>query len=218
NSPYYGYARRISTIRDAVVLLGFRAVRSAALASCVIGTLRRSPNLDDEAFWRFSVATGMVAELLARTDRQPHDHAFTAGIVHRLGLLALDHQRPDLLRSVLEQAATEGLPIVEAERRALGFTDAELGGALMAHWNFPPALVEAVQAQATPDTTTGLGGYVARARVTARHWGLAEGIVVPAGTSGIGDLLPSLAPPLDPPGGVEGLLERVDAFLAAALV
>ena len=66
NSAYYGFARRISTVRDAVVLLGFRAVRSAALASSIIDALPGSTLVEPTQLWRFSVTVGMVAEVLAR--------------------------------------------------------------------------------------------------------------------------------------------------------
>ena len=52
NSAYYGFPRRISTVRNAVVLLGFRAVRSATLASCVIDTLPGGRLIDPITAWR----------------------------------------------------------------------------------------------------------------------------------------------------------------------
>ena len=71
NSAYYGFPRRITTVRDAVVLLGFRAVRSATLASCVIEALPGGQVLDPVEAWRFSVSVGMLAEVLSRTGVTP---------------------------------------------------------------------------------------------------------------------------------------------------
>jgi HD-like signal output (HDOD) protein len=50
NSAYYSYPRRITTVRDAVVILGFRAVRSATLASCVMDTLIETTLLNGDDF------------------------------------------------------------------------------------------------------------------------------------------------------------------------
>ena len=105
NSPYYGFARRITSARDAVVLLGFRSVRSAALTSCLMQTAKGSQNLNTEAFWQFAIATGILAEVLARTEGAHQDEAFTAGVLHQIGLLALDQGRPEALASVLERQA-----------------------------------------------------------------------------------------------------------------
>ncbi len=110
NSPFYGFARRITTVRDAVVLLGFRAVRQSTLAACVVGDDRRSTSLDYDAFWQFCVATGMLAEVLARTEGRYQDQAFTAGVLHQVGVLALDQFRSDLLKGVVERTATGASP------------------------------------------------------------------------------------------------------------
>ncbi|MSQ35864.1 MAG: HDOD domain-containing protein [Dehalococcoidia bacterium] len=101
NSAYYGFPRRITTVRDAVVLLGFRAVRSATLASCVIDAVPGSTHINYKTFWHFSVTVAMLAELLGRAHRAHQDEAFTAGIVHNIGRLALDQQAPQALQDAL---------------------------------------------------------------------------------------------------------------------
>jgi hypothetical protein len=90
NSAYYGFPRRITTIRDAVVLLGFRAVRSATLATCLVDALPSANVVDYQQFWHFSLTVGATAELLARAEGVRQDEAFTAGVLHNIGRLALD--------------------------------------------------------------------------------------------------------------------------------
>lgn len=220
NSPFYGFARRITTVRDAVVLLGFRAVRQSTLAACVVGDGRRSTSIDYDAFWQFCVATGMLAEVLARTEGRYQDQAFTAGVLHQVGVLALDQFRTDLLRGVVDRTAS-GVARQAAERDILGFTTAELGGALAEHWGFPPELVSAIGGHTRPidelAAEASLAATLARARLYARAYGMADG-VTPAEQSS--------APPewsqgplsvsLRQAGGMEKILERVDAFMAAA--
>ena len=176
NSAYYGFPRRITTARDAVVLLGFRSVRGAALTSCLMQTGQTSTNLDYEAFWQFSIATGILAEVLARTERAHQEEAFTAGVLHQIGVLALDQGRPEPLRRALELRQTAGLTLHEAEREVFGFTDADLGGALALHWNFPASLADAVRGHARsldtlPDANS-LVACVLRARMFIRAYGL----------------------------------------------
>ena len=81
NSAYYGFPRTISTVRDAVVLLGFRAVRSATLASCVVDAMEGSANLNYHDFWHFSVTVGMLAEVLGRATDSHQNEAFTGGVM-----------------------------------------------------------------------------------------------------------------------------------------
>ena len=223
NSAYYGYARRITSVRDAVVLLGFRAVRSATLASCVMEAVPPSPNLDCDAFWQFSVATGMLAEVLMRTEGDTQADAFTAGVLHQIGVLALDQVRPDALRDAIARSQSGAVTLHEAEREILGFTDAELGGAVALHWNFPEPLVEAVRDQARPLDTLpdpkSLTASVLRARMFIRSYGLGDGVTgrrepePPAAEWEI----PPLAEALRQSGGMAKVMERVDAFLGSTL-
>ena len=218
NSAYYGFPREIGTVRDAVVLLGFRTVRATTLASCVIGTLSEANHLDYESFWHFSVSTGMLAEMLARTEGVHQDSAFTAGVLHNVGLLALDQQRPELLGASLEQARDEKTTLREAQRALLGFTDGELGGAVASRWQFPPELVAAIRDHARPldelPDRRSLTAFVLRARLLVRSHGVSDGIDHPERAE-----LPEewTAPPLSVTlkrsGGMDGVLEKVDAFL-----
>ncbi len=220
NSPFYGFARRITTVRDAVVLLGFRAVRQSTLAACVVGDARRSTSLDYDAFWQFCVATGMLAEVLARTEGRYQDQAFTAGVLHQVGVLALDQFRSDLLRAVVDRSAS-GVSRTTAERDVLGFTTAELGGALAEHWGFPADLVDAIGSHTRPldelAVEGGLAATVARARLYARAYGMSDGVAPTSEATVPGEWAQGpLAASLRQAGGMETILERVDAFMAAA--
>ena len=222
NSAYYGFPRRISTVRDAVVLLGFRAVRSTTLASCVIDAMHGSEMLDYRDFWHFSVTVGMLAEVVARAgDSHPHE-AFTAGVMHNIGRLALDQQLPEALRQSVRHARERDVDLHRAEREVLGFTDADLGGALVLHWNFPQPLVEAVASHALPSgallDADSLAAHVARARTFARSFGLPDGTErFPPADPPDDWTVPPISVALDQSGGIDGALERVDAFLESAL-
>jgi len=219
NSAYYGFPRRISTVRDAVVLLGFRAVRSATLASCVIDTLPGGRVLDAMTAWRYSVTVGLLAEVLARATKLHQDEAFTAGVLHNIGRLALDQHRPRELHASRMLVERQGGSLADAQRTMLGFTDAELGGALALHWNFPEPLARAVQRHHLdpndlPDPQS-LEAFVVRARLFARAHGINDGFEVDPGR-------PPTAPEwhsgavssaLHQSGGIDGILERVSAFM-----
>jgi len=223
NSAFYGAPRRIGTVRDAVVLLGFRAVHQVALASCMMASPARLTNMRYEEFWQFSVTTGLLCELLARTEGAHEDAAFTAGVMHNVGLLALDQHRPDLLGEALTRARERGETLHQAERALFGFNDTDLGGALAVHWNFPEELAKAVREHSrtldAPPERGSLAAVVARARIFARSYGLSDGLqerpdpVVPAPEW---ERAP-LAVTLERAGGLDQIVERASAFLEAAL-
>ena len=222
NSAYYGFPRRITTVRDAVVLLGFRAVRSATLASCVIEALPGGQVMNPQEAWRFSVSVGMLAEVLSRATREHTDEAFTAGVLHNIGRLALDQHRPDALRKCIEVARARDWTIAQAERQVLGYTDAEVGGALALHWNFPPNLADAVarhnlDPNALPDPQS-LAAFVIRARLFARASGLTDGVEQPSTDPAAQEWsVPPLSRSLAQTGGVDGIAERVAAFVESAV-
>ena len=137
NSAYYGAPRRIGTVRDAVVLLGFRAVQQVALASCMMQARRPAPHLDYEQYWQFSITTALLAEVLARTEGVHAELAFTAGVIHNVGLLALDQHRPEVLREALARAKSDQVTLHQAERAVMGYTDADLGAALVSTGTSP---------------------------------------------------------------------------------
>jgi HD-like signal output (HDOD) protein len=222
NSAYYGFPRRISTVRDAVVLLGFREVRAATIASSVIEAMDEGTVLDRREFWFFSVATGMLAEVLARADRVNQGEAFTAGVVHQIGRLALDQHEPDLLRAVVRLADHQHISVHEAEAAVLGYTDADLGAALAELWNFPPPLIEAVRLHHRPLSDVpdqrSLAAQVIRAREFARSYGMADGLQRTEREDPPDDwLAPAISGALAMSGGAEGIFQRVSVFLEHAL-
>lgn len=222
NSAYYGFPRRISTVRDAVVLLGFRAVRSATLAACLVDVAPASNRLNYQQFWHFSVSVGMLAEVLARSEGVHQENAFTAGVLHNIGRLALDQYLPRAFEDAVHYAEMNDVPLTVAERAVLGYSDAELGGALALHWNFPQPLVDAVRnheldPDALPDPRS-LTAFVVRARLFARSYGLPDGIeAAEPGPPPSEWMVPPLSVHLDRAGGVDGIMEKVQAFLQSTI-
>ena len=223
NSAYYGFPRRISTVRDAVVLLGFRAVRATTLATCLIDAMPGGRVLDEAAFWRFSVSVGMLAELLARAEGVAPDEAFTAGVLHGIGRLALDQGLPDGLEHAVRHAQQHELTLLDAELDVLGYSDAQLGATLCERWALPAPLVEAVaghmlDVERLPPEGS-LTSVVVRARVFARSSGLSDGIEVAVKAPPRPEwAAPPLSVALDRAGGIEGVLGRVSAFIDSAIV
>ena len=222
NSAYYGFPRRIATVRDAVVLLGFPAVRSATLAASVIQAMPDARGVNAADFWRHSITVGLLAEVLARARRRHVDEAFTAGVLHNAGRLALAQQRPEALAQARMAARRNGVTIEQAQRELLGFTDAKLGGALAIRRSFPAELAEAVRLHqldpnALPDPES-LSAFVVRARLYARACGVHDSVDIPA--SGVTApeewSLPPVSTALEQQGGIDGVGERVSAFVETA--
>jgi len=154
NSAYFGLSSRVGSVRQAIVLLGWRHLGKLVVASCVNAILDKPvPGYDLPAgeLWRHSIAVSVAAELLAKElGISANDEIFTAALLHDLGKLVLaNYVREDL--QAIETAAGEGIPFHAAERRVLGTDHAEIGARLLKSWSFPLSLVKAVRWHHDPD-------------------------------------------------------------------
>lgn len=216
NSPFFAFPRRVSTVRDAVVFLGFRAVRSAALA-CSLAESLPSPAaqvLDRRVMWRFSVVVGLLTEVLARAEGAYTDSAFIGGVLHGVGRLALAERRPDDFLRACAAAERDGVPTVEAQWRVLGYTDAAVGRAIVQAWGFPDFLVGAAGADdhARPDRAS-LAALVREARAYALARGETDGADTRLDAPAPLWATPRVAAALEQAGGWRGILERAALFL-----
>jgi HD-like signal output (HDOD) protein len=148
NSSLYGRSGRVGTVRDAISVLGLRNVGMALSAIAVRSRLRPDParGFDSLAHWRHGVATGLCAHHMAVELRTDRDAAFTAGLLHDLGQLALACAAPAVSTAVLALAQRDDLPVLAAERQLLAGGDHAALGALVAErWHFGADIVQAIR-------------------------------------------------------------------------
>lgn len=149
NSAFYGHAHRITTITDAVVLLGFSAVRSLAISSHTARLLNRALpgyGMVPGDLWRHSIGVAFTARRLAiEVQLAPVEEAFIAGLLHDLGKTILSAYMQNAFDEVTRTAQERRMPFHEVERELLGFDHAELGARVATAWSFPPQLEEAIR-------------------------------------------------------------------------
>jgi putative nucleotidyltransferase with HDIG domain len=155
NSASYGRSRTIHTIPEAITLLGFNVIKKMCMGSIVqVGLLNQgnAPRIFDPVlFWRHCVGTGLAAEALAEAQNLGiGDLAFSHGLLHDIGILALDRCLPeDVAGYFIEELAAER-HLMDVEREVLGMDHAQVGLSLAAEWNFPPSLLDAIEYHAAP--------------------------------------------------------------------
>ncbi|MFH1498835.1 MAG: HDOD domain-containing protein [Verrucomicrobiota bacterium] len=150
NSAYFSAGHgRADNLEEAILRLGQREVyRLAALA--LTGRWMNTPvegfGWEPGDFCRRSLVTAVAAELLAeRTGRVESAVAYTAGLVHEIGKLAVANACSTCFAEVRRRQQEDGVTWLEAERRVLGYTHAEVGARLLRGWNFPAVLVAAAE-------------------------------------------------------------------------
>ena len=146
NSAFYGVPGRIGTIRTAIGILGLRTVGTLLTTAGVSAQFAtdKCPEFQFGMFWRHAIATALMARGLAKPLRLDEDIAFTAGLLHDIGRLALAAQFPAETGQVLRHAHDLDLPVLEAERRVLDVDHLAIGVLIATHWHFPDAVIAAI--------------------------------------------------------------------------
>ena len=157
NSAFYGLAREVESVKQAVVIVGMEAVKNLVLSASVLDMFK-SGNIDQESqerFWRHSLATAFCCRLLSRTMRSrgmvDQDSAFSAGLLHDVGKMVLTCFLPDEYKKFHaarqdDNASTD----FEVEMRSLGYSHGHIGGFLGIEWQLPQKLCEAISHHHTP--------------------------------------------------------------------
>ncbi|WP_038494521.1 HDOD domain-containing protein [Janthinobacterium agaricidamnosum] len=146
NSSFYGMQSQVTSIQQAITVLGFHSIRTLVTACSITGSFQPAPGsrFDFEAFWRHAVGTAVAARALAPHLRQNPETAFTAGLLHDLGTLVLVTSYPALYRQAELYRGSHDCGEAEAERAIFGLDHALVGSTLAAHWKFPLAIQAAV--------------------------------------------------------------------------
>lgn len=156
NSSYYGYARRISTLGQAIVILGFKAIQGLTMATAVSPMLKPSLigyNLDQEGLWKHSMLTAMISKRLCKKANLAFgDVAFTAGLLHDIGKLVITIYVQEVGTFILDKIEMEQQhSYVELEEKIIGFDHGTVGGFIAKHWSLPPDLIEAISYHHFPE-------------------------------------------------------------------
>ncbi|EFC92361.1 putative signal transduction protein [Dethiosulfovibrio peptidovorans DSM 11002] len=190
NSAFYGLPRKISSIQEAVALLGYKTIKNLVIAATVYQRMDNSfagYALDRGDLWKHSLSVAYAARYLAeRTKACLPDEAYIVGMLHAIGKIVLNDYIKFGYQIIVRIVDTDKIPFVEAERMVLGFDHAQVGAMLVEKWNLPESHKVAIQYQYSPDELPeDLQEY--RGLVDIIH--LANSLVLMLGVSGGADAL-----------------------------
>jgi len=155
NSAYFGLARQVSDIQEAVVILGMRNVRNLAIVASTFPWMSKplkGYRLGPRQMWTHSFCVAVAAkELALKTRKADPDLAFTAGLLHNIGKVALSVWLENKIEAMMNVAVRENLTFDQMERKLLGFSHAEVGAYLADQWSLPKVFVEAILYHHSPN-------------------------------------------------------------------
>jgi HD-like signal output (HDOD) protein len=153
NSPYFFTGARCLTVDEAVRRVGFDEIYSLvsyAVAAQVLNRPLVVYGIEPNELWARSVCCALAAEAIAEVTGDDQAIAYTLGLLHGVGMIAIDEwalRAGQEVRLVVEDFPTEA---TKSELAQLGFTQADAGAALLKEWEFPAEIIEPVEHQYAP--------------------------------------------------------------------
>lgn len=148
NSPFFGFATQIDTVKRAISVMGLVHVHNLVLA---VSATKAFKGIDSELvsmkdFWIHSVFTATIAKNLASESRVlDSERLFVSGLLHDIGHLVIYTTLPNQASKILQRARNENLTVQQLEKEIIGFDYADVGGALLKEWKLPESLYLPVQ-------------------------------------------------------------------------
>jgi len=146
NSSYYGLRQRVTSLKQAIVLLGHRELRRLLTLSGSMQYFNGSqPGYESNygELWNHSITTASLAEVIGENVGEADADLFVTGLMHDVGKLILSQYVEDEYEQISELVSSKGLPFHLAENEILGTNHAVVGGKLLSQWNFPDQIVHA---------------------------------------------------------------------------
>ncbi|MEI7843691.1 MAG: HDOD domain-containing protein, partial [Gallionellaceae bacterium] len=149
--------RPVTTISDAVAVLGFRALRQLVMGIALIADHQRGPckQFNYPQFWAHSLLTGIAVRFLTeKTKLAAVEEIFTLGLLGGVGSLAMASVYPAEYGAIIEHANVDTLDQrYSREREKFGFEEAELSAAILADMNFPPLFQRLIHDYPQPESS-----------------------------------------------------------------
>lgn len=162
NSPFYGFSRRVSTIANALILLGVNVIKSLVLTSSIFEIMEKTVM----GLWQHSLATAVAANTIAKhLQLQDIEEITTAALLHDIGKVVITVHLQQDYKKLLDHVRDEDSTCYEIERIMLHTDHAEVGQWLADSWLLPQKLQEpiachhAIEKSSTYRLTTAIVHY-----------------------------------------------------------
>ena len=144
NSALLGCRHEITSIMQAMFVLGVDRLRDIVITVAIKSYI----GIGDEVFlrraWRHNLATALWCEMLADSCGVGRPTAYTDGMLHDIGRIALLKLFPREYVAFMDSAITADLDNLEAERRLCHADHCQVGETLARSWKFPSALQDVI--------------------------------------------------------------------------
>lgn len=140
--------RRISSIHDAIVRIGFSETKRIVISMAVMDLFDKkihNAGFNRTGFWFHSISCAIIAEHIARRGKIVNgDDAFLSGLLHDLGILLMDEYFPEVLSCLLNNTADNASDFISEEKKAMSITHIDYTVALFDKWKIPVCITRGI--------------------------------------------------------------------------
>jgi HD-like signal output (HDOD) protein len=148
NSAFYGVPRTITSINNAVVILGLKVINTIVLSLTVFDLFpheKKTSLFNRTAFWRHSTSCALICRFLTQRVRKfvlfDAEEAFCAGLLHDIGKVVMEQYLHEDFHKTLRYAKANSCSLYESEKQTLGYTHMDVAQWLTANWQLPVQLL-----------------------------------------------------------------------------
>ena len=178
NSPIFGRVAKISTLSEAIKVLGFEQVKSIIITASTAKMFQSGPQAEiANILWKHSLATALGARLVVKKyGGLDKEEAYLCGLLHDIGKLVLLQTAPNVYNKIIAIVKETNLPSIKVEGKELGFNHVNVGQVLLSMWQFPSNLTAQISAHHSSNPnkkapSKSLGRVVAIANSLAKYIG-----------------------------------------------
>ncbi len=141
NSPFYGFPNRITSVKHAVILLGFETIKGLLISTLVFG--RITPQIEE--LWNHACDCATVAGIIGKSfGIKETDELRVSGLLHDMGKVIIRNYFPELDRRITELKERLNCTDLEAEKKVLGVSHTTVNRWIAEKWNFPERIKDSI--------------------------------------------------------------------------
>lgn len=145
NSPFFALKNKITSIEQAVALLGADTVINIVNGLTIKGEMTDDTIQSMNRFWDTATDIAMVSATIAKQiGAKNPDEAYAIGLFHNAGIPLMMHRFADYDAILQESYAAPSPRIIDVENRLLNTNHAVVGYYTAKSWNLPPHLCEVI--------------------------------------------------------------------------
>ena len=137
NSPFYGLANEVTSLRQAILVLGFNSIKDLVITISTRSQYKRF-GITERMMWNHSVGTAIASKMVCDNYcAELKDIAFLGGLMHDLGKVIMNNEAQEAYVDVMKLTYNEDVESIDAEKEVFGYDHTEVGSRVVLKWGFP---------------------------------------------------------------------------------